>query len=219
MTLPSASTRLQIALKVTKVVERLHVAGWWHKDLRSVNIVFFPHGDEEVPWTNPSAFEELLLHPTLMGFSFAREASESAISEQPSKEVEHDIYRHVDALGEPSASFDKDKDNYALGMVLVEIAEWLPLHSILEKHHVIDFKQDVRLEQLSKIQSYMLRDGRGSIVQSVAFRLGQAYLRLVMLCPNAPSETTPSTLHGNGDVSLRQEMFDEAVRELEKCRL
>ncbi|EXJ91694.1 hypothetical protein A1O3_00244 [Capronia epimyces CBS 606.96] len=216
--LPSASVRLQLALKVIQVFQLLHVAGWWHKDLRSENIAFFPRCDDTALISDPSAFEALLLHPMLMGFSFAREASPSAISEQPSDEVSHDIYRHPEALGQPSKSFDEDKDNYALGMVLVEIAEWRSLRSILRADKVINFDRDVSFDQLSTIQSFMLQEGKDSIAQRVAFRLGRSYLKLVMLCLRAPSAFAPGHLEQQSSAS-RQKMFEEAVRELEECRL
>lgn len=45
----------------------------------------------------------------------------------------HDIYRHPNALGELSTSFEIYIDMYSLGTLMVEIAEWLPLKHVVRK--------------------------------------------------------------------------------------
>src|SRR5208282_5911867 len=103
-----------------------HRAGWLHKDLRSENVLFFLPREN----SNIKAPESKISNPILVGFSFARFASPSEISEQPSADPKRDIYRHPSAMGEPSVSFNSTVDVYSLGTILVEIAEWRALKHI-----------------------------------------------------------------------------------------
>lgn len=110
---PSVTVRLSVTLHICGTLLILHTAGWLYKDLRSENILFFPS-------FAGSTIPELLTRPYLTGFAFSRFDSPEAISEQPSANPSHDIYRHPQALGEPSISFKKQMDKYSLGAVMVD---------------------------------------------------------------------------------------------------
>jgi len=56
----------------------------------------------------------------LAGLAFSCLDLSFEISEQPSADPKRDIYRHPEAMGEPSASFSAAKDFYALGIILLE---------------------------------------------------------------------------------------------------
>ncbi|KAF8459882.1 hypothetical protein BDZ91DRAFT_740984 [Kalaharituber pfeilii] len=71
--------------------------------------------------------------PYLVGFEYARFDATSEVSEQPSSNPEHDIYRHPLAIGDYCESFSRVFDIYSLGLVLVEIALWRPLRKIVSK--------------------------------------------------------------------------------------
>jgi hypothetical protein len=74
---PSLSVRVRLALRVSCIIQNFHRTGWLHKNLRSVNILFFPSKDEA------DSHNKLLTHPVLAGFAFARAGAPTEISEQP----------------------------------------------------------------------------------------------------------------------------------------
>ena len=152
--------RLKLALRITQSVRYFHMAGWLHKNLRSENVIIF------------SPFS--LAYPTLAGFTYSRQDSPSEISEQPSADPQRDIYRHPDAMGEPTESFSVAKDVYALGTMLLEIGEWRSLKSLVEK--VVDvMRSDVVLVQLAKIQPFLLDESAKGGLATLRFRMEDIY--------------------------------------------
>jgi serine/threonine protein kinase len=143
---------MQLALCIARIVQSFHRAGWRHKSIRSENILFL--APDHV--TDPSKFLE---DPFLAAFSFARADSPTEISEQPSANPKHDIYRHPSALGEPTESFNASMDAYSLGTVLLEIAEWRALRYLVDK--VVDVGMEiVSLNRLVEVRPFLL-EGKG----------------------------------------------------------
>ena len=137
---PSITTRISLALKLVQSLRWFHAANWLHKDIRSEHILF--------PMTQSGPD---LSSPIIAGFAFSRADSPAAISEQPSSDWQKDLYRHPDAMGEPTTAFTKDKDIYALATVLVELGEWRSLKSILGG--LMDTRRyNVSLIELSKVK-------------------------------------------------------------------
>lgn len=180
---PSVTERLRLALKITESVRHFHTAGWLHKNLRSENILL-------LSLEHPSLFELApLLYPMLAGFAFSRLDSPSEISEQPSADPQRDIYRHPEAMREPSTSFSAAKDIYALGTILLEIGEWRSLKSLIEK--VVDVaKPDVALTQLAKIKPFLLDDGPKGGLATLKFRMRDIYTSVtkMMISGNVPRQ-------------------------------
>ncbi|PYH94511.1 hypothetical protein BO71DRAFT_228390 [Aspergillus ellipticus CBS 707.79] len=165
--LPSATARLKLALEICNTLLTVHTSGWLHKNIRSENILFFTP-------SQPCDKSAALTQPYLTGFSFARADSPIEISDQASEDPLSDIYRHPQALGEPSVSYAMCMDLYSLGTVLIEIAEWRPLKHIIKKH--VDVGKtgiDVPLSALAGTQNWLLRElvDRGQ----VDFRMGDVY--------------------------------------------
>ncbi|MCJ1470023.1 hypothetical protein MMC07_008668 [Pseudocyphellaria aurata] len=171
---PSVTTRIKLALNICSTLLALHTAGWLHKDLRSEKILFFP---SRYPLLSaiPSDF---LLSPYLTGFAFSRIDSPSEISEQPSSDPLSDIYRHPHALGDPSASFEKCMDLYSLGVIMVEIAEWRALKTLIRKK--VDVTRegvDVPLSAIAEIGPWLMQEKVRS--GTVSFRMGKVFGRAV----------------------------------------
>ena len=194
---PSITTRISLALKLVQSLRWFHAANWLHKDIRSEHILFPP---------TPSGPD--LSNPLIAGFAYSRADSPAAIGEQPSSNWQRDLYRHPDAMGEPTAAFTKDKDIYALAAVLVEIGEWRSLKSILgglvETH-----RYDVSLVELSKVKPWLQDKG----VRGLSFRIGEIYTEVVsMMLTNEIPE--PLRM---GEGVRRAGVLDTAVRELVRC--
>jgi hypothetical protein len=150
LAIPSVSKRVAMAKAITESVERLHAVNWLHKGIRSYNILFFPMEDQKetqshaLPSSSMDNLDRLdLSKPTLSGFESARPESESRWTEMAGRNTAHDLYRHPmlqqegfgwDSSNSETAriSFNKSFDVYSLGIVLLEIACWKPIHAILD---------------------------------------------------------------------------------------
>ncbi|KAL9609919.1 MAG: hypothetical protein Q9167_005337 [Letrouitia subvulpina] len=201
---PSVTERIKLALQLTKSLRYFHTAGWLHKDLRSENILFLP--------TNESS---TVVNPVFAGFVFARLDSPCAISEQPSADPQHDIYRHPDAMGEPSTSFTASRDIYSLGCILLEIGEWRSLRSLVEK--VVNVaKSNVSLIELAKVRPFLLDDGPKGGLGMLRYRMGDIFAAStkMMLSGNIPAQwqvaDEKAALH-------MPRVLDVAIRELSYC--
>ena len=92
------------------------------------------------------------------GLSFARLDSPHVTSEQVLSDQQHDIYRCLDSMGEPSISFMAYKDIHSLGTIVLEIRQRRSLKGLVERD-VNDFKTDVSLATVTKIGPFLLQDG------------------------------------------------------------
>ncbi|OGM45875.1 hypothetical protein ABOM_006045 [Aspergillus bombycis] len=117
------SHRVKIGKDMAETVLQLHTAGWLHKGIRSENILaFFAQNEELLPEK-----------AHLVGFEYARPDSKDglAITQLPCDSLGADQYRHPKARGAHRKSYRKAFDLYALGCVLLELALWKPLATIL----------------------------------------------------------------------------------------
>ncbi|KAL4733650.1 prion-inhibition and propagation-domain-containing protein [Aspergillus similis] len=200
---PSVTARLQLALQICRTVLTVNTAGWLHKNIRSENILFFAPVDPATDSADP------LLRPFVCGFAFSRTDSPVEISDQASVDPLLDIYRHPQALGEPSVSYSMYMDHYSLGMVLAEIAEWRPLKHIIRKHVDVTKREvDVPLSALAGIHTWFVRElvERGH----VEFRMGDVYGRLIAWL------TKPVPGESNGQQLLA---FQQLVNSLGSCQI
>lgn len=203
---PSLTVRIRLALRITRTIQSIHRAGWLHKNVRSENIIFFQSKNT----TDPS---DILDDPFLVGFSFARADSPTEISEQPSADPKHDIYRHPAALGEPSESFSAIMDAYSLGTVLLEIAEWRALRYLVDS--VVDISaESVPLDSLAGLQPFLLKGkGRGG-TSKMKTKVGDLYTQACLQCLGGEVEEIngPSEIFG-----AKPSLVDLAVQRLGSC--
>jgi hypothetical protein len=209
---PSLTVRVQLALRVSCIVQNFHRTGWLHKNLRSENILFFPSKDEA------DSHEKLLTHPVLAGFAFARAGAPTEISERPSADPKRDIYRHPAALGEPTESFSAHMDTYSLGTVLLEIAEWRSLRYLVDS--VVDVgAADVPLSCLAEVQPFLLRgDGKGG-TSKLRVKMGDIYTRACLGCLGAEITYKVEDLREHDAFGARPSVLDLVVRSLESCSI
>lgn len=218
---PSVTQRLDLALKITQSVRFFHMSGWLHKNLQSSNILILVSGEQ-------SGYpKHQLACPRLAGFAFSRLDSASEISEQPSSDPQRDIYRHPEAMGDPSESFSAIKDIYALGTILLEIGEWRSLKSLVERIVNVG-KSNVALSQLVKIKPFLLNEETNGGLATLRFRMGEVYASVtkMMLSGEIPQvfrETqSPGGTKSSGETKSLGELFapnllDVAIRELTRC--
>ncbi|CAD6569584.1 MAG: hypothetical protein ASARMPRED_002956 [Alectoria sarmentosa] len=211
---PSLNSRLGIAVALAESVLQLHTTGWLHKGIRADNILVFKSGTEQ--WNS----EDDLSSAYLGGYEYARADNPLETTEAPSSQLHSELYRHPRSLGQGRASFNKRFDLYSLGCVLLEVAFWLPLPTILlQRLRTQSDEKDTRTSTLSSLailaprddaeyysmvkerQRFLEERGSGSIRAELEFRMGHVYNKLVMDC-----------LHvGTVSASSADEEFDDSL--------
>lgn len=112
---PTPAQRISLACKLACSILYLHTTNWIHHGFHSGNILFVIDG-EEVD----------LEKPVLSGFDCSYPWRQRISSKW-------DIYRWPRIQGQAPTTYDSKKphDIYSLGLLLLEIAHWRPLHEIM----------------------------------------------------------------------------------------
>ena len=203
--LPSVTRRVKLALQIATTLIHLHASGWLHKGLRSENVLFFPT-------TNDDARN--LDKPVIMGYEYARNDSRPELSEKPSGDPAHDIYRHPRAQGTLSDRYRKTFDVYSLGIMFVEIALWRSFDDILVKMLKFDMK-DVTPVNMEQIRQRMIAEsGADRFPDNLRFRIGDEFAEATLSCLGLVFED---------DEMTRQDFiitfYERVVRHLSNCRI
>lgn len=118
---PSLSARIQLAQKLCTCLLYLHAVNWLHKGINSRNVLFSDPDD--------------LSKPYLSGFEYARpDTAQDKTQPGGWQDVDprDEMYRHPAYQGMgPKKNYQKTYDIYSLGVVLLEIAFWKPIESIM----------------------------------------------------------------------------------------
>jgi hypothetical protein len=217
---PSVSARMNLAVQIAQSIRYFHTVGWMHKNLRSENVRFFAE--------DASSFVEggegILADPVLTGFPFARLDAPDEVTDKPSVEPARDIYRHPGALYGTAARYQPFMDLYSLGAVLIEIAEWRPLGTLVKQ--VIDVKKVAvaPLTQLAEVKTWLCVaacGGKEEVVK-VDFRMGKKYGRAVRMCLGVEDldgemMVVTTNLGAEAQNDRTAAVLDEVVEELRGC--
>jgi serine/threonine protein kinase len=161
---PSLTQRMILAKAIANCIRYLHSVNWFHKGIRSINIIFFPSNTAEIPYGKP----------ILSGFDYARPASRKELTETPPSNAEFDLYRHPAAQSlSDRQGYRRSFDIYSLGIVLVEIIEWSPVDRIVE------LKGTETVMTASRVRKRLLNQ---IFLDSVASNGGTLYERSVRHC-------------------------------------
>ncbi len=138
--------RFNLAKRLVDNVSRLHACGWLHKNIRSDSVVFFLKNADasSMPYIDKTG-------SFLMGYDYVRfEKTVDVTAAKVAHEVPHvtsatpgdiqagkdnrpDIYHHPDKRKSPDRAYQYAYDIYSLGIVLLEIGLWKPLHLVVER--------------------------------------------------------------------------------------
>ena len=147
-TKPLLTERISLAKAIANSLMSLHSVNWLHKGLRSENILFFPKENGTVEYASPY----------LSGFGYARPAFREDMTEIESTNPRADMYRHPQTHGlgpwEGRQGFKRTFDIYSLGVILVEVAHWQCIETLLD----IKDPNSLSSTALSNIQTRLLSE-------------------------------------------------------------
>ena len=198
---PSLTVRVELALTIASCLLYIHAVNWLHKAIRSDNILYFRKN-------GVLDFAD----PTISGFDYARPARSGQKTSGSDDIVEWEIYRHPSYQGEypnrPKAK--KTFDIYSMGIVLLEIARWQNIETIMS----IQNPEKMSLTVTKDIQTRLLKT-EPRHMQTLKADMGQRYHDVVEKCIQGAAgfaidekdeETSPIT-----GVRLQQRFMDDVV--------
>ena len=165
---PSLTHRMIVAHKIAQCLLYLHTVNWLHKALRSSNILLFqsPNADLDVRF------------PYMTGFDNSRRSRFNEPTSEVPRVGRMEVYRHPDTQSDgPTLSYRKTFDIYSLGLILVELAFWKPIVSIMGIEETVDRSP----RATSNVQERWLTSEPG-LFKSLRAEVGDKYVGAVELC-------------------------------------
>ncbi|KAF5715669.1 hypothetical protein FMUND_6736 [Fusarium mundagurra] len=158
--MPALGTPFKLALSLSRTLNLLHTSGWLHKSIRSNTIAIF-----RASKTSRPEFES----PYLLGFSYSRSDgyAEETFLEQSAIASTNQLYRHPEVQGQHPRRYVASDDIYSLGLVLLEIALWIPLAKIEGRRGTTSNQTPLNLEVIGAAVSALPR--RVGIIYTEAF--------------------------------------------------
>ena len=164
---PSLTTRIRIASAIASSIWYLHATNWLHKGLRSENIIFQDRKQIRTA------------KPFLCGFDYSRPFGPDEVTELPSQDQLHELYRHPKTQfavpRDGRSGLKKAYDIYSLGVVLFEIGVWKPISDVLR----LDTTKRIKTANIKNVQANLLQDENLELLESEA---GDVYAALVRMC-------------------------------------
>jgi serine/threonine protein kinase len=169
---PSLTKRVALAHAIAESLTYLHSVNWLHKGIRSSNILFH---NSPLQQRTKQAPAELL--PTLSGFDYARPDLPDTMTERSLRNLEHDLYRHPELIGLTASRSQKSHDIYSLGIVLIEIAYWQPIETVLK----IDLEQSGATRRVRDIRKQLLRE-ESEYLTKIDSLMGEIFRHVIQKC-------------------------------------
>lgn len=201
---PSLTQRVALAHKIAQCLLYLHAVNWLHKGLRSENILVFPSTDGEYDFASPY----------LTGFNHSRRARFNEATIDVPRVGSMEVYRHPDIqMNGPILYYRKSFDIYSVGIVLIEIAHWRSIASVMG----IEESINVSPKATSDVQERLL-SLEPNLLRALQAEVGDKYASAVRTCiaardsfgiPRVDLETSVST-----SITIQQGFNAEVVRVL-----
>ncbi|KAF2829602.1 hypothetical protein CC86DRAFT_464137 [Ophiobolus disseminans] len=114
--------RKRLASAICQAVLHLHSIGWYHKEIKSANIIIFRR---LVPSESDATVDTYydMENPYVVGFDCSRPSEAETWASEDHSGVKGNLYRHPDRWGKPDR-FERQHDIYALGILLLELGSW-----------------------------------------------------------------------------------------------
>jgi hypothetical protein len=163
---PSLSARVQLAQRLCTCVLYLHAVNWLHKGINSRNIIF--------------ADPQNLAEPCVSGFELARPDTDQDKTQPGRYQVvdqRDTVYCHPSYQGAGlKGAYRKTFDIYSLGLVLLEIALWKPIESMMGLQG-----QPSNRRSAESIRNRLIQ-ADSEHMEELKARMGDEYQRAVSVC-------------------------------------
>ncbi|RDA88172.1 hypothetical protein CP532_6811 [Ophiocordyceps camponoti-leonardi (nom. inval.)] len=192
---PPLEERYELASRLCTTLFELYSGSWLHKGIRSDNVLFSLQPTTSSVATPQSSSSDVLKSMLLCGFDYSRQESEwSTIDKsRSSTDLTAALYRHPRYQGDAAEGYKMQYDVYSLGLVLVEIALWMPLTSFLDAKPVGGkssssssdgpYKLSPDMSVFHEPHAKLLKKRVVSRVESeFRFRVGNCYYETTMFC-------------------------------------
>ena len=196
LNMPSLEDRFRLAYNLATSLLHFHENGTTHRNINSNNIMFFysksaaAGSKDPRPWT-----EGVIRHPFLASF----DQCDEDVHDTGDEPFISSIYRHPRTARGQRRAFKSAFDLYSLGIVLVEIALWMPINRLWKtRYSRSDFK--VRLQSV--------------YIKKLAAKCSTTYMRVVESCLKAADENPRER---NRQRNPRVDLYWNVVKPLEKC--
>ncbi|KAL9112504.1 MAG: hypothetical protein Q9227_003346 [Pyrenula ochraceoflavens] len=195
--LPTLSDRFTLARSLAKFVLKFHQACWLQKSISSHNIIFF------IPEHSNFLKDETTRQPHFLGYISSRQARPDAFTEGPKDRTTSDFdYQHPEyAKGQKSLKLEYDY--YSLGIVLLEIAFWRPLHKMSA------FSAS-KTPDLAKVRKSLLEN---ELTQTPAF-MGNIFHDVVRRCLNGDFQIPEVISAGEDGREVEEGYTDSGIQTL-----
>lgn len=174
---PPLESRLMLASSIAAIFSQLYGSKWLHKGVRSENILF--------PTSADGTYDRS--KPLVAGFEYSRQYTELASVDRRQYDILHAIYHHPQYQGSVARGYRMGYDIYSFGLILAEIAWWVPLESFLQA--IPREASKVSMPSVQGLQSFGAEEAaelRGMVLsrleKELAFRVGTAYKEVVQWC-------------------------------------
>ena len=200
---PSLEDRFRLALNLVTNILHTHAKGITHRHINSNNVIFVDNSiqtDDSKPWK-----EGIIRKPYLVSWD---QCDRDATSASPEMHVPR-LYRHPESeIGKRSA-YKPAYDVYSLGLVLLEIGLWMPIHKLFKTKYTLP-KFRLKL--------------RSTYAHKLAGKCGSAYMNVVEYCLRAADkETSPISTHRLSrdfhQAKRQEDFYWKALKPLERCCL
>lgn len=153
-TRPPLGERFELAYKLASAVSLFHATDWIHKSLRSDAIVF--------------SRRHAITAPQIARFQYSRPAADTSLESRPADVPELDVYYHPDVVAH---GWNKVREIYSLGMILLEIAHWRPV-----------FETKFKTMAPKDVARSILEDVDGKFGEDLAGLVGKTFVDVIKCC-------------------------------------
>ncbi len=161
---PPLELRFQLAFDICQCIYTFHKVGWLHRNLHSMNVLFFPPKEaENVEWAR---------EPRIFGFAGSRENRLDTFSYGPGDDFRLRQYQHPEYLMHHER-YREEFDYYSVGMILLEIGLWNTLSTIAKS-------KSGRFQGLSDEQ--FRREIIASRVPELRIAMGTGFMEATRIC-------------------------------------
>ncbi|KAK4221300.1 kinase-like domain-containing protein [Podospora fimiseda] len=182
---PLLDYRFRLAFDICQCIYTFHKVGWLHRNLHSMNILFFPpegvKDAERVEWAKD---------PRILGFAGSRENQPNSYTHEPDVDSELQSYQHPEYLAR-KACYRQEFDYYSAGMILLEIGLWKTLSGMTKSKRFKNISDEEFRREILK-----------SKVPQLGILMGTRYMEATRICLEGDFAGTSVDADGGDNCSM-----------------